>query len=72
MCGHLPENYIWTKPPSLRRQGTAPPQPDGNRRSIEEVSAWIRQIGSTNIHEDVITALQTLKLTPGQGHKLSD
>lgn len=28
--------------------------------AIEEVSTWIRQRGSTNIHDDVMIALQTL------------
>lgn len=30
------------------------------RAAIEEVSTWIRQRGSTNIHDDVMIALQTL------------
>ncbi|MNJ73732.1 hypothetical protein D3C77_705690 [compost metagenome] len=30
------------------------------RAAIEEVSTWIRQRGSVNIHDNVMTALQTL------------
>lgn len=30
------------------------------RAAIEEVSTWIRQRGSTHVHENVMTALQTL------------
>lgn len=30
------------------------------RATIEEISTWIRQRGSTNVHENVMTALQTL------------
>jgi len=30
------------------------------RAAIEEVSTWIRQRGSTNVHDNVMVALQTL------------
>lgn len=30
------------------------------RAAIEEVSTWIRQRGSTNVHDNVMAALQTL------------
>ncbi|MHB2050504.1 hypothetical protein [Pseudomonas sp. VEM90] len=30
------------------------------RAAIEEVSAWIRQRGSTNVHDNVMVALQAL------------
>lgn len=30
------------------------------RAAIEEVSTWIRQRGSTHVHDNVMTALQTL------------
>lgn len=30
------------------------------RAAIEEVSTWVRQRGSTNVHDNVMTALQTL------------
>lgn len=30
------------------------------RAAIEELSTWIRQRGSTNVHDNVMTALQTL------------
>ncbi|QLJ15092.1 hypothetical protein H0H12_03860 [Pseudomonas putida] len=30
------------------------------RAAIEELSAWIRQRGSINVHENVMMALQTL------------
>lgn len=32
------------------------------RAAIEEVSTWIRQRGSTNVHDNVMGALQTLDL----------
>ncbi|MEC4560133.1 hypothetical protein [Pseudomonas inefficax] len=30
------------------------------RAAIEELSTWVRQRGSTNVHDNVMTALQTL------------
>lgn len=30
------------------------------RAAIEEVSTWVRQRGSTNVHDNVMTALQVL------------
>ncbi|AZL75774.1 hypothetical protein [Pseudomonas oryziphila] len=30
------------------------------RAAVEEVSTWIRQRGSTNVHDNVMTALQVL------------
>ncbi|MNH43226.1 hypothetical protein D3C79_1050760 [compost metagenome] len=30
------------------------------RAAIEEVSTWIRQRGSTDVHDNVLTALQVL------------
>lgn len=35
------------------------------RASLEEVSTWIRQRGSTNVHDNVMTALQTLDTNAG-------
>ncbi|MNH46169.1 hypothetical protein D3C79_1088400 [compost metagenome] len=32
------------------------------RAAIEEVSTWIRQRGSTNIHDNVLAILQTLDI----------
>jgi len=33
--------------------------------AIEEVSTWIRQRGSTNVHENVMVTLQTLHINAG-------
>ncbi|AJQ45904.1 MULTISPECIES: hypothetical protein [Pseudomonas] len=30
------------------------------RAAIEELSTWVRQRGSTNVHDNVMTALQAL------------
>lgn len=30
------------------------------RAAVEEVSVWIKQRGSTNVHENVLTALATM------------
>lgn len=35
------------------------------RAAIEEVSTWVRQRGSTNVHDNVMVALQTLDLNAG-------
>lgn len=35
------------------------------RAAIEELSTWVRQRGSTNVHENVMTALQTLDTNAG-------
>ncbi|MCX2814576.1 hypothetical protein OO307_11405 [Pseudomonas sp. DCB_E] len=35
------------------------------RAAIEEVSTWIRQRGSSNVHENVMAALQTLETNAG-------
>ncbi|AJG12013.1 MULTISPECIES: hypothetical protein [Pseudomonas] len=35
------------------------------RAAIEEVSTWIRQRGSTNVHDNVMSALQTLDINAG-------
>ncbi|WP_440091216.1 hypothetical protein [Pseudomonas putida] len=35
------------------------------RAAIEELSTWIRQRGSTNVHENVMGALQMLDLNAG-------
>lgn len=35
------------------------------RAAIEEVSTWIRQRGSTNVHENVMVTLQALDLNAG-------
>ena len=35
------------------------------RTTIEEVSTWIRQRGSVNVHDNVMVALQTLALNVG-------
>lgn len=35
------------------------------RAAIEEVSTWIRQRGSTNVHDNVMVALQTLDINAG-------
>nr|WP_323828282.1 hypothetical protein [Pseudomonas sichuanensis] len=32
------------------------------RAAIEEISTWVRQRGSTNVHDNVMTALQTLDI----------
>lgn len=35
------------------------------RAAIEEVSTWVRQRGSTNVHDNVMGALQTLDTNAG-------
>lgn len=35
------------------------------RAAVEELSTWIRQRGSTNVHENAMTALQTLDTNAG-------
>lgn len=35
------------------------------RAAIEEVSTWIRQRGSVNVHDNVMVTLQTLDLNAG-------
>ncbi|WP_133974315.1 hypothetical protein [Pseudomonas] len=35
------------------------------RAAIEEVSTWIRQRGSVNVHDNVMTALQVLDTNAG-------
>lgn len=35
------------------------------RAAIEEVSTWVRQRGSTNVHDNVMTALQVLDTNAG-------
>jgi len=35
------------------------------RAAIEEVSTWVRQRGSTNVHDNVMTALQALDINEG-------
>ena len=35
------------------------------RAAIEEVSNWVRQRGSTNVHDNVMGALQTLDTNAG-------
>ncbi|WP_410953270.1 hypothetical protein [Pseudomonas sp. S1(2024)] len=42
------------------------------RATIEELSTWIRQRGSTNVHDNVMTALQTLDTNAGAITKAID